>query len=126
VTFPTAGSVAVALYERFEARDWDAAAELLAADVVYLAPQTRERVVGRDALITYMRGYPGDWHLAVVRVIATDSEVTVVLDARIGDEPLVSIALFDVDADGLITTMTDYWPESYERPASRAHLSDLY
>jgi hypothetical protein len=126
VTLPTAGSVAVALCERFESRDWDAAATLFASDVVYLAPQTRERIVGRDALLTYMRAYPGDWHLAVARVVATDSEATVVLDARIGDEPLMSVALFDVDADGLITTMTDYWPERYERPASRAHLSELY
>jgi SnoaL-like domain len=118
--------VATSLYERFESRDWGAAAQLLASGVVYLAPQTRERIVGRDPLITYMRGYPGDWHLAVARVIATDSEATVVLDARIGDEPLMSIAIFDVDADGLITTMTDYWPEAYARPASRAHLSELY
>jgi len=126
VTYPTAGSVAVALYERFEARDWDAAATLLAPDIVYLAPQTRERVVGRDALITYMSGYPGDWHLAVGRVIATHSEAVVVVDATVDGEPSQSLALFDVAADGLITTMTDYWPGSYERPASRAHLSDLY
>jgi hypothetical protein len=126
VTFPTAGSVAVALYERFEARDWDSAATLLAPDVVYLAPQTRERVVGREALITYMRGYPGDWHLAVARVIATSSAATVVVDARVGDEPAESIAIFDVNAEGLITAMTDYWPQAYDRPASRAHLSDIY
>jgi ketosteroid isomerase-like protein len=126
VTLPTAGRVAVALYERFEARDWDGSAALLAADVVYLAPQTRERVVGRDALITYMRSYPGDWHLAVARVIATDSEATVVVDATLDGEPVQSIAIFDVDASGPITAMTDYWPESYDRPASRAHLSDLY
>jgi hypothetical protein len=126
VTLPTAGSVATSMYERFEARDWEAAALLLADDVVYLAPQTRERVVGRDALITYMREYPGDWHLAVARVIATGSEATVVVDARIGDEPLMNVALFDVNADGMITAMTDYWPESYDRPADRAHLSELY
>jgi hypothetical protein len=83
-------------------------------------------VVGREALIRYMRGYPGDWHLAVARVIATSSEATVVLDARIGDEQWMSVAIFDVNDDGLITTMTDYWPEAYDRPASRAHLSDIY
>jgi hypothetical protein len=126
VTLPTAGSVAVSLYERFEARDWDGAASLLAAAVVYLAPQTRERVVGRDALITYMRGYPGDWHLAVARVIATSTEATVVVDATVDGEPSQSIAIFDLNADGLITAMTDYWPEAYERPASRADLSELY
>jgi SnoaL-like domain len=126
VTFPTAGSIAASLYERFEARDWDAAAELLADDVIYLLPQTGERVVGRDALITFMRSYPGDWHLAVARVIATDSEAAVVVDFRLGEESSENLALFDVNADGLITAMTDYWPESYERPANRAHLSDLY
>jgi hypothetical protein len=126
VTLPTAGSVAASLYERFELRDWDAAASLLAADLVYVAPQTRERVAGREALVTYMRSYPGDWHLAVRRVVATDTEATVVVDATVDGEPSESIALFDVNADGLITAMTDYWPASYERPASRAHLSELY
>jgi ketosteroid isomerase-like protein len=118
--------VATELYERFEARDWEAAAGLLADDVVYRLPQTRERVVGRDALITFMSSYPGDWHLAVARVVATDSEVAVVVDTRLGEEPAQNLALFEVNADGLITAMTDYWPESYDRPAGRSHLSDLY
>jgi hypothetical protein len=83
-------------------------------------------VTGREALIDYMRSYPGDWHLAVARVVATDSEAAVVVDATVDDGRMQSVALFDVGPSGLITGFTDYWPESYDHPASRAHLSELY
>jgi len=48
--------------ETMEARDWEAWTALLAEDVVYEMPQTRERVTRRDALLRLNQEYPGDWH----------------------------------------------------------------
>ena len=42
---------------------------LLADDVVYEVPQTRERVRGREAYVRFNREYPGDWHLTVERAV---------------------------------------------------------
>jgi predicted ester cyclase len=53
-----------------EARDWDAFGRLLADDVVYEGPQTRERVRGRDAYVRFnVEGFPGAWHLEVQRIV---------------------------------------------------------
>ena len=44
-----------------EQRDWDAFGALVAENVVYEAPQTRERVRGRSAYLRFNReGFPGD------------------------------------------------------------------
>ncbi|WP_307671473.1 nuclear transport factor 2 family protein [Streptomyces sp. V2I9] len=118
-----------------EARDWDAFGATLAEDVVYDLPQTRERISGRDRYVRFNREYPGDWHVRVERIVA-DAEgrqaaartgVTVTAE-REGDPPqeLDAIQFFTFDANGLITAVTDFWPESYEPPAGREHLVERY
>ena len=58
-----AGDVVAAYWAAAEARDWDRFGALLADDVVYEAPQTRERVRGRAAYLRFnAEGFPGDWH----------------------------------------------------------------
>jgi SnoaL-like domain len=52
-----------------EARDWDAFVKLLAVDVVYQGPQTRERVRGRAALLgstsrAFLCGRSRDLHVS--------------------------------------------------------------
>jgi predicted ester cyclase len=54
-----------------EARDWVTFAELVAEQVVYEAPQARERVHGRTAYMRFnVEGFPSDWHLKVKRIVA--------------------------------------------------------
>jgi hypothetical protein len=36
------------------------------------------------------------------------------------------LCFFDLDADGKIARITDFWPERYELPASRTHLVERY
>lgn len=36
------------------------------------------------------------------------------------------ITFFELDDDGLIASITDFWPEPYERPAGREHLIERY
>ena len=36
------------------------------------------------------------------------------------------LCFFDLDSGGRIARITDFWPEPYEPPASRAHLMERY
>jgi ketosteroid isomerase-like protein len=64
-----AHAVVAAYWAAAEARDWATFAGLLAEDVVYEGPQTRERVRGRDAYLRFnAEGFPGGWHLHVQRI----------------------------------------------------------
>ena len=108
-----------------EARDWDGLADVLADDLVYEMEQTRERIRGRAAFVRFFSEFPGDWHLVVRRVIADADGGVSTLDFTVGDEHMVGITFFTFDADGRITRLEDVWPEPYERPAGRAHLTEL-
>ena len=65
-----AHQVVAAYWAAAESRDWDTFAGLVAEQVVYEAPQARERVRGRTAYMRFnIEGFPGDWHLNVERII---------------------------------------------------------
>ncbi|MFF0571204.1 nuclear transport factor 2 family protein [Streptomyces sp. NPDC004041] len=118
-----------------EERDWSAFAQTLAEDVVYELPQTRERILGKERYLRFNQEYPGDWHVRVERIVA-DAEGRQAA-ARTGftvtgeqegeaDQELDAIHFFTFDEKGLITGVTDFWPESYEPPAGREHLVERY
>jgi hypothetical protein len=117
------------LAERFiaslEARDWDAWAGLLHPDVVYEIPQSRERIRGRDRYLRFNQEYPGDWHLRPKVTIADERHAVVwfewLLDGRTDD----AMAFFEF-AGGVITRVTDFWPEPYEPPPGREHLVERW
>jgi ketosteroid isomerase-like protein len=109
-----------------EARDWPAFAATLADDVVYEAPQTRERVRGREACVRFNREFPGDWHVTLEEVVADDAAAVSRGDFTIGGEAMTGICFFTFDADGLVRTARDYWPEPYEPSSDRAHLAERY
>src|ERR1700743_2954452 len=117
------------LAERFiatlEARDWGAWAGLLHPGVVYEIPQSRERIRGRDRYLRFNQEYPGDWHLRP-KVTLVDERPGAVgfewsLDGRTDD----AMAFFEF-ADGLITRVTDFWPDPYEPPPGREHLTERW
>ncbi|MEU9212039.1 nuclear transport factor 2 family protein [Streptomyces sp. NPDC048415] len=116
--------------ERFwvaaEARDWGAFSETLAEDVEYTLPQTRERVRGRGRYVEFNREYPGDWHLTVERVIAEPGQVVTWVHFALGLEEMYGISFFTGDGSGRIASVTDFWPEPYEPPAGRDHLTERY
>ncbi|TCC54665.1 nuclear transport factor 2 family protein [Kribbella pittospori] len=102
-------------------REWDAFAELLSADVVYEMPQTRERIVGRAKYLQFNREYPGDWTATVTRLIVDGTTAAGSMNFTVGDEEMVGLVYLEL-ADGLITRITDFWPEPYDPPAGREHL----
>jgi hypothetical protein len=104
--------------ETLEARDWAAWEVLMTPDVVYEMPQTRERIRGRDAYREFNVTYPGDWHLKPKVVIGDDVRAVVWFDWQVGDRESGDAQVFlEFDADGLITRVTDFWPEPYDPPA---------
>ena len=116
--------VVAAYFERMGGRDWDGFGELLAEDVVYEMPQTGERICGRDRVVRFNREYPGDWRLKVTRLIVDGTTAAGSMNFTVGDEELVGLVYFEV-ADGLIARVTDFWPEAYEAPPGREHLTEL-
>lgn len=109
-----------------EARDWTAFADILAEDVVYTLPQTRERISGRERYVEFNRDYPGDWHLRVERIVAEPGQVVTWVHFTVGLEEMYAISFFTGDESGRISTITDFWPEPYEPPAGRDHLTERY
>ncbi|KMS69208.1 SnoaL_2 multi-domain protein [Streptomyces viridochromogenes] len=116
--------------ERFwataEARDWDAFADTLAEDVVYTLPQTRERISGRERYVQFNREYPGDWHLRIERVVAEPGQVVTWLHVTVGPAEMPAVSFFTGDESGRISVIVDFWPEPYEPPAGREHLTERY
>jgi ketosteroid isomerase-like protein len=118
------------LAERFvtalEARDWDGWTATMQPDVVYEVPQTRERIRGRDRYLQFNREFPGEWHLSPAVTVADDDHAVVVFRWRLGDaDEQEAIVVFGF-RDGLIATVTDFWPDPYEPPPGREHLTERW
>jgi hypothetical protein len=108
-----------------EARDWPGLASVLHPDVIYELPQSRERIRGRDRYLQFNQEFPGDWHLEPRIVLADEQHGSVLFDWRVGDESSQGIVFFE-HASGVITKITDFWPEPYEPPTGREHLVERW
>jgi hypothetical protein len=122
-----AGQVVAAYWAAAEARDWAAFGALVSEDVVYEAPQSRERVRGREAYVAFNEaGFPGPWHLAVERIVSGDGDAVSMILFTDDSGTQRGLCFFDLDDHGLISRITDFWPEPYEPPANRVHLAERY
>jgi ketosteroid isomerase-like protein len=126
VTTRTAHETAAAYWATIEARDWDGLGALLAEDVVYELPQTRERIRGRAAYVQFNREYPGDWTIEVERVVGDGAHAATWIRFRVGGQEQPALTHLDLDADGRISRITEFWPEPYEPPAGREHLTERF
>jgi ketosteroid isomerase-like protein len=109
-----------------EARDWATFSELLAEDVVYEAPQSGERVSGKEAYLRFnIEGFPGDWHLAVARIVADEQGAASWVQMTDENGTKSGLAFFDL-RDGRIARITDFWPDAYEPAEGRAHLAERF
>ena len=117
-----------ALWERFQARDWDAAMELLAEDVVVDWPQTRERIRGRENVSAVNRNYPEGWTIRVLRVLQDgDVAASEVAVDHIEYGTFYAASFYEIH-DGRIVRATDYWvdPPTEDPPAWRAQWVERY
>ncbi len=109
-----------------ERRDWAAFGALLASEVVYEMPQTRERVRGREPYVRFNAEFPGDWHVDVERVVGDGRHAASWTRFRVDGSEQPGLCFFDLGADGTIERITDFWPEPYEPPPGRVHLVERY
>jgi hypothetical protein len=112
--------------DSLERRDWPRLTGLLAEDVVYEMPQSRERIRGRPKFVQFNREYPGDWHLRIRRLVADGRLAALWLDVRVSTERQDACVWLEVSEQGLISRVTDYWPEPYEPPPGREHLVERW
>jgi ketosteroid isomerase-like protein len=122
----SASDVARAYWAACEARDWAGFGALLADDVVYELPQTRERVRGRDAYVRFNREYPGDWHLSVERAIGEGRHAATWTRFEVDGGAETGLCFFELNDAGLIARITDFWPADYEPPPGREHLVERF
>ena len=124
---PDAHEAVAAYWAAAQARDWDAFGSLVAEDVVYEGPQTRERVRGRAAYVRFnAEGFAYDWHLAVVRIVGEGRSAASWIEFTGVEGTQPGLCFFELNDAGQIARITDFWPEPYELPASRAHLVERY
>lgn len=120
-----AKAVVASFAETLERHDWQAFAALLDPDVVYEIPQTRERIRGRDRYVAFNAEFPGDWHIEPVLLLGDDHDGSMLFRWTLDGESALAIAYFEVDV-GRITKITDFWPDPYEPPPGREHLTERW
>lgn len=114
-----AGALVTELYERYQARDWEAAARVLHPEAQVALPATGEHLSGRDGVIAFQRDYPEPWgDLSVMRVVASTSHgqdgegegegaaAELRITAEAGE---FRCAAFWVVRDGLLADGVEYW-----------------
>jgi len=105
----TPGQLTRNLYEYYQARNWPAAADLLHPEALLEMPATRERLLGRDAIIAFQENYPEPWgDLTVLRVVGDDSTAAVEFEIE-GPEDVFRCAAFWVADQGLLSRGVEYW-----------------
>ncbi|HYK32858.1 MAG TPA: nuclear transport factor 2 family protein [Streptosporangiaceae bacterium] len=122
-----AHQVVAAYWAAAQRRDWGAFGDLVAEHVVYEAPQFRERVRGRTAYMRFnVEGFPGDWTLTVQRIIGEGRHAASWIEFSDAGDHYPGLCFFDLDENGRIVRITDFWPAPAELPHSRAHLVERY
>ena len=97
------------LYEAYQRRDWDAAAELLHPDAVLDMPATRERLTGREGVIDFQREYPEPWgDLTVLRVLGGGDEACAEVEI-VAPEGTFRLAAFWRAEGELLRDGIEYW-----------------
>jgi ketosteroid isomerase-like protein len=110
-------------WRRMATNDFASVAAVLADDFVLEWPQSRERIRGAERFARMNAEYPahGPWRFTVHRVGGGAGEVVSDVSVTDGAQSARAISFFTV-AGGRITRLVEFWPESYDAPAWRAHL----
>jgi ketosteroid isomerase-like protein len=97
------------LYECYQRRDWDAAADLLHPDATLDMPATRERLPGREQVIEFQREYPEPWgDLSVLRVLGGGDEACTEVEITGPKHTFRLAAFWRTDGDLLVEGI-EYW-----------------
>jgi hypothetical protein len=111
-----AASLVRRLWELFQAREWDAACDLLADDFACEWPHTRERFHGRDAFIGMNRAYPEGWAIEVLDIHGAGDRATSLVRVTQEDEVFYAASFFELRG-GLLAGLLELWvTEGAETP----------
>jgi hypothetical protein len=66
------------------------------------------------------------WHITVQQIVGESRHAASWIEFTGPDGVQAGLCFFGLGDDGRITRITDFWPEPYELPASRAHLVERY
>ena len=111
------------LYEAYQARDWDAAAELVHEDAVVEMPATSERLTGGAGVIDFQRAYPEPWgDLSVLRVVGEGDTAAAEIEV-VAPDATFRMAAFWRSEGGLLRHGAEYWITvgGEEPPPNREH-----
>jgi hypothetical protein len=97
-------------------RAWPAFAALLADDLKYEVPQTRERIDSGAGYLDLFSTWPGDWRADVRELVCDGPKAVCRIDFCVDGQVMTGISFFTLNAGGRIAEVVDYWPEPYEPP----------
>lgn len=121
----TAREAVLQHWQAANARDWPRFAAVLAPELIYEVPQTRERVRTAAGYLEFFQTWPGHWQAEIVQLIADECSVVTTIDFVTDAGVETGIGFFEV-RDGLITRITDYWPASYDPPPRMTRRIERY
>lgn len=105
------------MFEAIQARDWEAAAALVAGDALIVWPGTGERFVG-ERYLAMNRDYPEGWDIEVVDQYEGDNSEVIRARVRHGDHVFWCVGFYDV-TDDVITGGVEHWIEERADQAPR-------
>ncbi|MFI5806963.1 nuclear transport factor 2 family protein [Streptomyces sp. NPDC051561] len=116
--------VVEALWDRIQARDWAAVADLVAEDVVVEWPISAERIVGNKNFVAVNSQYPGGWSIRVLRIVSEGDEVVSEVEVPHDEFGTFRAASFWTVRQGRIVRGREYWTSvgADPRPEWRAGL----
>ena len=115
------------LWDLFQAREWDAARDLLTEDFAAEWPHSRERFRGRDAFIEMQRAYPEGWAIEVQRIVGRGGEIASEIRVTHAGRTFYAASFFEV-RHGKLASVRELWVEeaSEEPPEWRARWSERF
>ena len=112
-------------WELMGTNDFRSVGAVLSDDYVLEWPQSNERIRGRDKFAAVNEEYPahGPWRFTINKVVGGGGEVVTDVSVTDGVQTARAISFFTV-AGGKIVKTVEFWPDSYEAPPGRKHLTE--
>jgi ketosteroid isomerase-like protein len=110
------------LYDRVwigDTHDFEVMDEVFADDAVVEYPQSGERMRGRANIRAVEETYPGLPKVTIRRKLVVGDLALVESDLDYQGRPYQEVSIFEF-GDGKIVRLTQYFPEPFEAPESRA------